>query len=136
MAMRTKDVDTGTVKRLLDKKQAKYKRYLSHCAHCSICAESCFLYQKNDKDPVYMPSYKAIRSLGVMYKKKGKLTRADLEEIKTLVWKKCVLCKRCYCPIGVDIHGMIGYAREICRTQGVFPTERYPEPGEDAESWL
>jgi L-lactate utilization protein LutB len=48
------------------------------------------------------------------------------------VWKNCVLCGRCYCPIGIPVPSMITFARSICRSQGVYP-------GKDesaSESWL
>ena len=47
------------------------KLSLAACAHCTLCAESCFLFNARDNDPTYMPSYKFINSLGVLYKKKG-----------------------------------------------------------------
>ena len=128
-----KPVATEEIKRLLERQKKSMKRFLSYCAHCSICAESCFLYMAHDQDPQYMPSYKAINSLGKLYKKKGHVDRDFLESIKGIVRKNCVLCRRCYCPIGVDIPRMIALARHICRSQGV-----YPHFGEtDAkESWL
>ena len=70
-----------------------------------------------------MPSYKAINSLGRMFKKKGRLEHDDLRNMKELIWGNCVLCGRCYCPLGIDISKMISWARTICRTQGVY--ERY-----------
>jgi Fe-S oxidoreductase len=108
------------------------KRYLSFCAHCSLCAESCFLYMAHNKDPKYMPSYKAIQSLGKLYKKRGKVDRKSLMEMKGIVWRNCVLCGRCYCPIGIHIPTMIAFARSICRSQDV-----YPQLDEvSSESWL
>jgi Fe-S oxidoreductase len=91
-----------------------------------MCAESCFLYVNKDKDPTYMPSYKAIHSLGKMYRKKGKVSRTELEEMKDLIWNKCVLCTRCYCPVGISIPSMIAWARSICRSQGVY--KEYDQP--------
>ena len=44
-------VNRDQIKRMLKVRKSKMKRYLSHCMHCSVCAESCFLYMKNDKDP-------------------------------------------------------------------------------------
>ncbi|MBW1748969.1 MAG: 4Fe-4S dicluster domain-containing protein [Deltaproteobacteria bacterium] len=96
-------------------------RFNSVCAHCSLCAESCFLFNAFNKDPKYMPSYKFIHSIGILYKKKGKVDRSMLEEISINIWKRCVLCTRCYCPFGIDIPSMIALARSICRSQGVFP---------------
>jgi len=116
-----KPVDTKQVKEMLNRRKGKMKRYLSHCAHCSLCAESCFLYMEHHKDPQYMPSYKAIHSLGKLYKKRGKVDRKLLTEMKGIVWRNCVLCGRCYCPIGIHIPSMIAFARSILRSQDVFP---------------
>ena len=121
-------VDQGQIKSILQAHKSKMKRNLSHCMHCSLCAESCFLFTKSDGDPQYMPSYKVLNSLGELYKKNGRVDRAFLEKIKPIVWKSCVLCGRCYCPVGVDIPAMIAFARGICRSQGVCP--------DDEESWL
>jgi len=126
-------VNTEQIRQLLVRHQAKMKLYLSHCMHCSLCAESCFLFQAHDKDPQYMPSYKVIHSLGVLYRKQGKVTRAELEQMKGIVWRNCALCTRCYCPVGVDIPGMIAFARSILRSQGIHPD--FDEQGR-MESWL
>jgi Fe-S oxidoreductase len=112
-------VDTARIKEQLDARREPMKWMLSHCVHCSMCAESCFLYMANDKDPRYMPSYKVINSLGELYRRKGKVSRQELEKIRDLVWENCALCMRCYCPVGVDVPTMIDFARSICRSQGV-----------------
>lgn len=114
-------VDTNEVKRMLNKHKAKMKLSLALCAHCSLCAESCFLFNARNQDPKYMPSYKFINSIGKIYKKKGNVDRATLEEVSINAWKRCVLCTRCYCPFGIDIPSMIALARTICRSQGVHP---------------
>jgi heterodisulfide reductase subunit C len=75
----------------------------------------------HNKDPKYMPSYKFLNSVGVLYKKKGNVDKQDLGEMRDLVWERCVLCTRCYCPIGIDIPDMLALARRICRSQGVYP---------------
>jgi Fe-S oxidoreductase len=116
-----KPVDNDQIKEMLKKKKSM-KLFLAVCARCGICADSCFLY-RNNGDPKYMPSYKAINSLGKLFKKKGKVTRDMMEEMGELVYGRCVMCRRCYCPFGIDIHSMISWARTICRTQGVY--ERY-----------
>ena len=46
--------------------------------------------------------------------------RADFEEIEEIVWRRCVLCTRCYCPLGIDIPEMIAITRDICRSQDVY----------------
>ncbi len=128
----THPVDTEQIKRMLEKKKGKMKRLLSHCVRCTLCAESCFLYMAHDKDPQYMPSYKVIHTLGKLYKKRGRVDRHFLEKIKGIVWRNCVLCRRCYCPVGIDIPSMIAFTRMICRSQGV-----YPQVNESiSESWL
>jgi Fe-S oxidoreductase len=116
-----KPVDTKQIREMLNREKGKMKRYLSHCAHCSLCAESCFLYMEHHKDPQYMPSYKAINSLGKLYRKRGKVDRKLLTEMKGIVWRNCVLCGRCYCPIGIHIPSMIAFARSILRSQDVYP---------------
>jgi heterodisulfide reductase subunit C len=127
-----KPADVKKMKEMLNRKKGKMKRYLSHCAHCSLCAESCFLYMAHHQDPQYMPSYKAIHSLGKLYKKKVKVDLKLLTEMKGIVWRNCVLCGRCYCPIGIHIPSMIAFARSILRSQGV-----YPQLDEvSSESWL
>ena len=117
----TAEVDTKQIKEQLNKRKKKMKMSLSVCAHCTLCAESCFLFNARDNDPTYMPSYKFINSIGRIYKKRGKVSKAELEDIREIVWGKCVLCTRCYCPFGIDIPDMIAFARSICRNQGVFP---------------
>ncbi len=117
----TKPIDVERVKEMLNQKK-RMKSFLSVCASCGFCADSCFLY-RNNRDPKYMPSYKAINSLGILFKKKGKVDRKTMEDMKELIWGNCVLCGRCYCPFGIDISRMISWARTICRTQGVY--ERY-----------
>jgi Fe-S oxidoreductase len=129
---KTTSIDQKEIRRMLDQRKKKMKRLLSHCVHCSLCAESCFLFTAHHGDPQYMPSYKAIQSLGKLYRKRGTVDREFLERIKKIVWRNCVLCRRCYCPIGIDLPSMIAFARSICRSQGVYPEM----DGSPAESWL
>lgn len=120
-------VDTGEIRRLLKSRRTKMKLNLKVCAHCSLCAESCFLYMTRGQDPIYMPSHKFINSIGRLYKKRGKIDRAGLEKIGEIVFHRCVLCMRCYCPLGIDIPDMLALARRICRSQGIFRI--YDPPG-------
>ena len=113
-------IDTIKLREMLDRQKGKMKLLLSFCVHCGLCAESCFLYMGHGKDPKYIPAYKAIHSLGRLYREKGKIDRAFLEEIREIIWRHCVLCMRCYCPLGIDIPSMIAMARSICRSQGVY----------------
>jgi heterodisulfide reductase subunit C len=118
---KAKQPDRKTILNFLSKHKTKMKLSLTVCAHCGLCAESCFLYTSREKKPEYMPSHKMINSIGKLYKKKGKVDWETLEEIKEIVWKRCVLCTRCYCPLGIDIPEMIALTRSICRSQNVLP---------------
>lgn len=91
---------------------------LKACAGCSLCAESCFLFMSNGKDPRYIPSYKVLNSLGRLYRKKGGAGKAELLEMEKLLWRNCVLCGRCSCPMGIDIPAMLAYARAALRSRG------------------
>lgn len=113
--------DRKKIQAFLSAHKTKMKLSLRICVHCGLCAESCFIYMTRGKKPEYMPSHKMIHSIGKLYKKKGKATRQDFEEIKEIAWKRCVLCTRCYCPLGIDIPEMIALARSICRSQNVLP---------------
>jgi len=126
-------IDRQKLNDLLDYYAAKMKRQLRHCMHCTLCAESCFLFKMHRGDPRYMPSYKVINSLGRLYRRRKRLELKDLEEIKEIVWRNCVLCTRCWCPVGVNIPEMIALARAVCRSQGVYPrlNENFQQ-----ESWL
>ena len=112
-------IDLNQIREMLNQKKGRMKLSLSACAGCSICAESCFLFRSHDGDPQYMPSYKVLKSLGVLYKKRGKVSEAQLEQMKELIWRNCVLCGRCYCPFGIDIPYMIAFTRSILRSQGI-----------------
>ena len=66
-----------------------------------------------------MPSYKVLNSLATLYRKRGRVNRTQLEQMKELIWRNCVLCGRCYCPFGIDLPNMIAFARSILRSQGI-----------------
>jgi len=117
-------VDIEVIKQRLDAvKGGRMKMWLELCAHCGLCAESCFFYLAHDRDPAYMPSYKVMKTLGELYKRKGNVDRAFLEETLNIAWGNCTACRRCsmYCPFGIDIATMIATVRGICNTQGVVP---------------
>jgi len=113
--------DQKTIVSFLTRYKTKMKLSLKVCAHCGLCAESCFIYVTRGRKPEYMPSHKMIHSIGKLYKKKGRVNWETLEEIKEIAWVRCVLCTRCYCPLGIDIPEMISLARSICRSQNVLP---------------
>jgi hypothetical protein len=74
-----------------------------------------------------------LHSLGVLYKKKGKLSRAQLEQMKELVWGNCALCERCYCPLGIDLPNMIAFVRSILRSQGICGAGPSPPDSPEVE---
>jgi len=102
---------------------ARIRTWLSICSRCGLCAESCFVYLANDRDPKLSPAYKVKQTLGEMYRRKGKLDRAFLEKSYEIAWLQCSMCKRCsmFCPFGIDIATMISISRNICHSQGYKP---------------
>ena len=125
-----KDAAENKIKKIINKKRRMIKLFLSVCVHCSICSDSCFLYRSHKNDPTYTPSYKVIHSIGRIYKKNGRLSDEEYDNIKHLIWDKCVLCTRCYCPVGIDIPSLIATARNICREKGVYRTYDGNEAGQ------
>ncbi len=113
------DVDVDYIRYMLKHKKTQMKVMMTFCSRCSNCARSCFLYNQTG-DPSYIPSHKVFNSIGKLYRKRGSVSHAELEEIGDTVWNKCVLCERCYCPVGLKIADMIAFGRSICRSQGVY----------------
>ena len=121
-----KPVDVDQVRAILKANDgARIKTWLSICARCGLCAESCFVYAANDRDPKLSPAYKFRRTLGEMYRRKGKLDRAFLEECYQIAWLQCTMCKRCsmYCPFGIDVATMMAITRSVCHSQGITPKQ-------------
>ena len=112
-------IDLKRIREMLKQKKGRMKFCLSACAGCTLCAESCFRFMNSGEDPRCIPSYKVLNSLGKLYRKNGKVSRAELEEMSQLVWGNCALCERCYCPLGIDLPNMIAFARSILRSQGI-----------------
>ena len=118
--MATNAVVAGRISRILERNREMIRLSLQACAHCALCAESCFMFQASGGDPGYTPSYKAINSIGTIYRKKGKLSDSEYRTVSELAWNRCVLCMRCYCPVGISVPSLIACARNVCREQGVF----------------
>ncbi len=119
-----KPVDINKVKEILQSNDgARVRTWLSICSRCGLCAESCFFYLANNRDPRLSPAYKFKNSLGLMYKKGGNVDREFLRQCYEMIWGECTTCKRCslYCPFGIDIATMIATARTVCFSQGVVP---------------
>jgi len=117
-------INVEKIKKILDENNgARIRTWMNICSRCGLCADSCFFYLSNNKDPRLSPAYKFKTTLGEMYRKKGNLDRGFLEKCYDIVWGECTTCKRCsmYCPFGIDIATMISTARTVCWSQGIFP---------------
>ena len=120
MSERTPDPQAlQRIARIVGKHEGMIRLSLQACVHCALCAESCFKFRQSSGDVTYTPSYKAINSIGTIWKKKGRLSPAEFERVRELAWDKCVLCMRCYCPVGISIPSLIAAARSACRERGV-----------------
>jgi Fe-S oxidoreductase len=124
--MNALDVDRAALKATLDKTcKSRIRTWLEICAHCGMCADSCFFYLANHKDPKQVPSYKIQSTLGQMVKRKGDVDNAFMQMVMDTAWGKCTCCNRCgmYCPFGIDMGVMFGYLRGLCYSQGFVPWE-------------
>ena len=124
------------ISRVLQRNRRLIRLSLQACAHCGLCAESCFKYVHSGRDPTYSPSYKAINSIGTIYRKKGRLSEPEYQAVSSLAWDRCALCMRCYCPVGISIPSLIACARSVCRERGIFPDGEPaggPESGRSGE---
>ncbi|HUT70122.1 MAG TPA: (Fe-S)-binding protein [Desulfatiglandales bacterium] len=133
-----KPVEIKRINEILDiNKGALMRTWLGICSRCGLCAEGCLFYLAHDKDPRMSPAYKVRKTLGEMYRRKGRVDREFLEQCKEILWGECTTCKRCslYCPFGIDVATMISKARSVCCSQGVIPEglahtlENYRETG-------
>jgi len=119
-----KPVNVKQIKTLLEANDgARIRTWLSICSRCGLCAESCFFYLANNRDPRLSPAYKFKNTLGLMYRKKGNVDREFLKKCYDIIWGECTTCKRCsmYCPFGIDIATLIATARSVCFSQGLVP---------------
>ncbi len=120
------DVDREKLQATLQKTfKSRLKTWLEICAHCGLCADSCFLYIANNKDPEQVPSYKIQSTLGELVKRKGNVDNAFMQKVMDTAWSKCTCCNRCgmYCPFGIDMGIMFSYLRGLCFGQGFVPWE-------------
>jgi Fe-S oxidoreductase len=120
------DVDVQKLKTALDNTlKSRLKTWLEICAHCGLCAESCFLYQVNDRKPEQVPAYKIQSTLGELVKRKGNVDNAFMRRCMDIAWSWCTCCNRCghYCPHGIDMGVMFSYLRGLLYSQGFVPWE-------------
>jgi Fe-S oxidoreductase len=120
------EVDVEALKATLQKTlQSRTKTWLEICAHCGMCADSCFLYRVNDRDPKQVPAYKIQSTLGEIVRKKGEVDTAFMMRTMEVAWSQCTCCNRCgmYCPHGIDMGVMFSYLRGLLFSQGFVPWE-------------
>jgi Fe-S oxidoreductase len=105
--------------------KSRTQTWLDVCARCGLCADSCFLYLVNDRDPKQVPSYKIQSTLGEMVRRKGDVDNAFMRHAMEVAWSQCTCCNRCamYCPHGIDMGVMMGYTRGLLYSQGFVPWE-------------
>jgi L-lactate utilization protein LutB len=112
----------NTIDRKKIRVMLRRKRYmremLNACASCGLCAESCFFY-KNTGDRKAVPSYKVRNTIGRLFSTGGRVSRAELEVMASLLWDHCALCRQCYCPMGIDLSSIMAWGRAICRSQNI-----------------
>lgn len=105
--------------------KSRTKTWLDMCAHCGLCADSCFLYTVNGRDPKQVPAYKIQSTLGEIVKRNGDVDNAFMLMAMETAWSKCTCCNRCgmYCPYGIDMGIMFSYLRGLLFSQGFVPWE-------------
>jgi Fe-S oxidoreductase len=112
----------GTIQKTL---KSRTKTWLEICSHCGLCAESCFYYLANNRDPRQVPSYKIQKTLGELIKRKGDVNNDFMQKCMDWSYGKCTCCTRCgvYCPFGIDTGVMFSYLRGLLYGQGFVPWE-------------
>ncbi|MDR3176406.1 MAG: (Fe-S)-binding protein [Desulfovibrio sp.] len=99
--------------------------WLEICARCGMCAESCFLYMVNDRDPEQVPAFKIQSTLGEIVRRKGNVDNSFMRRAMEYAWARCTCCNRCgmFCPNGIDTGVMFSYLRGLLYAQGFVPWE-------------
>ncbi|MGE4470502.1 MAG: sulfate respiration complex iron-sulfur protein HmcF [Desulfovibrio sp.] len=127
--MKSLDVDMDKLKSAFKNTlKSRTRTWLDMCAHCGLCADSCFLYNVNKRDPKQVPSYKIQTTLGELVRRAEKNKPVDNELMRYCMdtaWSKCTCCNRCgsYCPYGIDMGVMFSYLRGLLYAQGFVPWE-------------
>jgi Fe-S oxidoreductase len=124
--MKELDVDADLLwKTIQNTCKSRTRTWLEICAHCGMCADSCFLYEVNGRNPKQVPAYKIQSTLGEIIKRKGQVDNAFMRHAMKVAWAECTCCNRCgmYCPHGIDTGIMFGYLRGLLYGQGFVPWE-------------
>ena len=105
--------------------KSRMKTWMEICSHCGLCAESCFYFLANDRDPKQVPSFKIQQTLGELIKRKGKVDNEFMQHCMDTAFAKCTCCTRCgvYCPFGIDTGILFSYLRGLLFSQGFTPWE-------------
>ena len=105
--------------------KSRLRTWLEMCAHCGYCADTCFFYLANRRDPTQVPAYKIQSTLGEIVKKNGNVTNEHMRYCMDVAWAKCTCCNRCgtFCPYGIDMGVMFGYLQGPAVLQGFVPWE-------------
>ena len=120
------DVDTEKLALAVENAcKSRIRTWLDICARCGICAESCYLYRCNERDPEQVPAYKIQSTLGVLIRKKGQVDNAFMIRAMEYAWARCTCCNRCsqFCPYGIDTGVMFSVLRGLLFSQGFVPWE-------------
>ncbi|MCD6184259.1 MAG: (Fe-S)-binding protein [Deltaproteobacteria bacterium] len=106
-------LDTETGERL--------KIYVDTCVHCGLCSDACHHFLSMGRDPKYSPAGKVKRTLGEIFRKKGKVSPEFIKSASIIASTECNVCRRCsmYCPFGIDVAYMMKVVRRICHKLGV-----------------
>jgi len=120
------DVDQEKLRKTLAATlKSRLSTWLEICSHCALCADTCFFYLANQRDPTQVPSYKIQSTLGKIVERNGDVDNAHMRYCMDVAWSKCTCCNRCgsFCPYGIDMGVMFGYLRGLCFSQGFVPWE-------------
>ena len=120
------EVDRAALRATMQKSlKSRLRTWLSICARCGMCADSCFFYLANEKDPTQVPSYKIQSTLGELVRRKGNVDNRFMQYAMDTAWSRCTCCNRCgmYCPFGIDMGVMFSYLRGLLFSQGFVPWE-------------
>jgi Fe-S oxidoreductase len=120
------DIDVEMLQNVLKSTlKSRLSTWLEICAHCGYCADTCFFYLANRRDPTQVPAYKILSTLGEIVKKNGRVSNEHMRYCMDVAWAKCTCCNRCgtFCPYGIDMGIMFSYLRGLCYAQGFVPWE-------------
>ncbi len=124
--MKSIEVDKEKLKAALKATcKSRFHTWLDLCSHCAMCADSCFIYLSNKRDPKQVPSYKIQSTLGEIVKRNGNVDNEFMRHCMDVAWSQCTCCNRCgsFCPYGIDMGIMFSYLRGLCFSQGFVPWE-------------